>query len=183
MRMPLMNRSPIALLLVPWVLLVGCMPDLKSERPPERIYWLETTVVEAPPAVELRVDVVPGLNSDRIWLLESDQRLNFYAGAHWPDQLRPVLESLISRALPASEAARPMGVLIERFFAVAEAADSPPRIELIAELTSNAAVCRVARSQPAASGRLRDIVAGHQMLVDELIDAIAVFARSGRCPE
>jgi hypothetical protein len=177
-----MNCFSVVLLSLSWLLLAGCMPDLKSERPPERIYWLESATVEDPPVLDLSVDVVPGLNSDRIWLLEPDQRLNFYAGVYWPDHLQPLLESLISRSLPASDDGLQMGILIERFFAVAEGEGNPPRIELVAELSSAASSCKVALSQRSASSRLRDIVAGHQTLVDELIVAIAAFGRSGRCP-
>ncbi len=165
-----------------WLLLAGCMPDLTSERPPERIYWLEAVTIEAPPSMRLRVGVVPGLDSDRIWVLEEDQRLNFYAGAHWPDTLQPLLESLISRSLNASLRNPELTVLIERFFAVSRGAGVPPRIELSASFRSADTLCRFERARSADSERLRDIVAGHQLLLNELVEAVAGFGRSGRCP-
>jgi hypothetical protein len=176
-----MHRILLSLPLV-WILLTGCMPDLTSERPPERIYWLEPATIDDPPPVNLRLGVVPGLDSDRIWVLEADQRLNFYAGAHWPDNLQPLLESLVSRSLNADSRGRDIDVLIERFFAVSQGEAAVPRIELAATLASADDRCRFERSQSSGSGRLRDIVAGHQALLDSLTDAVADFARTGRCP-
>lgn len=178
-----MSRMLRALSLVLMLALVaGCMPDLTSERPPERIYWLEAAIIDDPPPVRLAVDVVPGLDSDRIWLLEEDQRLNFYAGAHWPDSLQPLLQSLIARSLNASARGPDLQVLIERFFSVSRGEGLPPGIELTATFRSSAGLCRFQRARSAASGRLRDIVAGHQLLLNDLIEALAAFGRSGRCP-
>ena len=82
-------RLPLFLLLA--VGSASCIPDLKSDLPPDRIYWLEVPELQDPPAVDLQLSVVPGLDSDRIWLLQRDQRLNYYAGAYWADNLRPWL--------------------------------------------------------------------------------------------
>jgi hypothetical protein len=176
-----MNRS---LFLALWscLLLPGCMPDLKSERPPERIYWLEPVAIADPPAVSPRVQVVPGLDSDRVWLLESDQRLNFYAGVRWPDSLPRLLASLISRSLDSQVREPKVDILIERFFAVEQGGGDPPDIVLSARLDTGDERCRFEAVRPAATARLRDIVAGHQTLLDELTAAIAEFGRSGHCP-
>ena len=165
-----------------WLLLAGCMPDLSSERPPERIYWLEAATVADPPPVSLRLDVVPGLNSDRIWVLEPDQRLNFYAGAYWPDNLQPLLESLLARALNAEAQQPEVAVLVERFFAVSRGEGAAPSIELAATIQSDAGRCRIERTGQADTARLRDIVAGHQALLNALTLAVAEFGRTGRCP-
>ena len=106
-------RLPLFLLLA--VGSASCMPDLKSDLPPDRIYWLEVPELQDPPAVDLQLSVVPGLDSDRIWLLQRDQRLNYYAGAYWPDNLRPLLESLLARSLLSDRSAADVQVLIERF--------------------------------------------------------------------
>ena len=169
------------LLFLSLAVLCGCMPDLTSERPPERIYWLEAVTIENPPPIGLSVSVVPGLDSDRIWVLEEDQRLNFYAGAHWPDSLQPLLQSLFSRSLNVSAGNPDLEILIERFFAVSRGEGLPPGIELTATLRSPDALCRFERTHPADSGRLRDIVAGHQLLLNELIEAVAAYGRTGRC--
>ncbi len=163
------------------VFLAGCMPELKSEAPPDRVYWLEASDIVDPPTLRLRLSVVPGLESDRIWLLEQDQRLNFYAGAFWPDNLRPLLESILRRSLEAHGDGPVMEVLVERFFAVETVPGEPPRVELSALLTGADGRCRIERAQVAGSTRLRDIVAAHQALLDGLTYGMADYARSGIC--
>ena len=172
-------------LLVPTLaisLLCGCMPELKSDSPPERIYWMETTEIEATPAVRLQVSVVQGLDSDHIWLLEQDQRLNFYAGAFWPDNLRPLLDSLMNRSLRAHRDGLEIDLLVERFFAVDRGADLPPEVTLRALVTQAELSCRFERSRNANTDRLRDVVAAHQALLDTLTGAVATLAQTGRCP-
>ena len=181
MRNPLMTKHALTALLLT-ALLTGCMPDLKSDLPPDRVYWLEVPEVGDPSAVDLRLEVVPGLDSDRIWLLQRDQRLNYYAGAYWPDNLRPLLESLLNRSLNASSSGAELGVLVERFFAVEVAEGLPPEIAVRAILESADARCRFEWVQSAGGERLRDVVAGHQRALDALAAALAEFVQTGRCP-
>lgn len=167
---------------VRWLILAmalqwGCMPSFQSEEPPTRLYWLQSTSSE--PSLdayaEVRVDVVPGLDSDHIWILQRDQRLNYYAGAHWPHTLSVLLQSIMERALghPHPDAANlRFAILVERFFAVDSAADSAPVVELLARITrldEVAPVCTFDAREAAATPRLRDIVAAHQALLDQLI--------------
>ncbi len=185
--LPDRRLSDLSLLIVVSVLLCGCMPDLKSEVPPDRVYWLETTDLMAPPALQLHLQVAPGLATDHLLLLEQDQRLNIYAGAYWPDSLQPLLESLLQRSLGVGSAGPRLDVYVERFFAVAAAAGQPsgapgvPRVEIRALLSTGDSVCRFTRSQVAGSNRLRDIVAAHQGLLDALAEGIADFGRTGIC--
>lgn len=184
MKNPAMNRITLNLLVaaVTIGLLAGCMPELKSDAPPDRIYWLEATDIADTPAVRLRVNVVPGLDSDHIWLLEQDQRLNFYAGAFWADNLRPLLESLMRRSLRAHRDGSEIEVLIERFFALETGADLPPDVVIRALMSDAERSCRFESVRTASSGRLQDIVAAHQVLLDEFTGAVAELARTGRCP-
>lgn len=168
---------------IPAVLLVlllgGCMPDLKSERPPERIYWLEGTALDAPPAVRPTVAVVPGLDTDRIWRLESDQRLNYYAGAFWADNLRPLLASHMDRAFRATGDGPELSILLERFFAVDRGPERPPRIEVRALFGFAGARCVFEAATEAEGRRLRDVVAAHQAMLDALTRAAVTTAREG----
>jgi hypothetical protein len=163
------------------VLLSGCIPDLKSDLPPDRVYWLEVPQISDPPGLDLRLTVVPGLDSDRIWLLQQDQRLNYYAGAYWPDNLRPLLESLLVRSLGARRGEPEVVVLIERYFAVDTGSGMVPDVVVRALLESEGARCRFERVEALDGDRLRDVVAGHQRALDALATAVAQFARSGRC--
>ena len=117
----------LGLILVALSALAACMPSLESNEPADRVYWLETVDVEGLDAdVNVRVDVVPGLDSDRIWILQSDQRLNYYAGAFWTDSLAPLLQSVLERSLTGGSGS-PSGVtlhiLVERFFAIETTSD------------------------------------------------------------
>ena len=175
-----MRRLTIFLLLA--AATTGCMPDLKSDLPPDRIYWLEVPELQDPPAVDLQLSVAPGLDSDRIWLLQRDQRLNYYAGAYWPDNLRPLLESLLARSLISDRSAADVQVLIERFFALEAGDGRPADVTVRALLETEDVQCRFEAVEPLSGDRMRDVVAGHQAVLDELAAALASFARAGRCP-
>ena len=80
----------------------GCSSLLDSNEPADSQWWLEPTPLGAIAdwpfdAVALDLDVVPGLDTDRILNLDDRSRLNHYAGAHWPEHLPEVLESLLTR--------------------------------------------------------------------------------------
>jgi uncharacterized lipoprotein YmbA len=181
MRFLLMKMRSVSLFSLVTALLGGCIPDLKSDLPPDRVYWLEVPEITDAPAVELSLSVVPGLDSDRIWLLQQDQRLNYYAGAYWPDNLRPLLESLLIRSMGEQNSDSQMHVLVERFFALELGDGVPPEIEVRALLHSEGVRCRFERRDSAGGDRLRDVVAGHQRVLDELAAALAEFARTGHC--
>jgi ABC-type uncharacterized transport system auxiliary subunit len=172
--------------------LSGCADMLESKEVAERIYWLEPASEESALAagINVRVDVVPGLNSDRIWILEQDQRLNYYAGARWTGNLVDVLQSIMDRSLnPAGTAtADPVSldVLIERFFAVATGSDQPPGIELRARIRpaqTASAGCVFAMSTRSESLRLKDIVQAHQWLLNQLTSKLAEVAELVRSGE
>ena len=181
-----MKRVVIGALIF-FTLLGGCMPDLKSDLPPDRIYWLEVPETSGSadgdiPAVDLSLTVVPGLDSDRIWLLQQDQRLNYYAGAYWADNLGPLLDSLLRRALNAQRSGVDVYLLIERFFAREVADGLPPEVELRARFGADGVHCRFDALEGLNEDRLRDVVAGHQRVLDQLAAALAQFVRTGRCP-
>jgi ABC-type uncharacterized transport system auxiliary subunit len=162
----------------------GCMPSLESGEPPERVYWLEPVDVTSSVSVQVDVSVVPGLEGDRIWILQPDQRLNYYAGAFWADSVAPLLSSVLDRSLNGAGAVAQgvaVEVLIERFFAVEAPGGAPPEIELAARIRGTASepvVCLIRETRRAGSSRLRDIVAAHQALTEELARAVARFAAS-----
>lgn len=174
-----MKFLPLSLLIA--ILLGGCMPDLRSDLPPDRVYWLEVPEVADSPAVDLQLAVVPGLDSDRIWLLQQDQRLNYYAGAYWPDNLAPLLESLLRRALDSQRSGPDVAVLIERFFAQEVGAGLAPEVVVRALFEANGKRCRFEMVTALDDARLRDVVAGHQRVLEGLAAALAEFARTGRC--
>ena len=160
--------------------LSACIPSFKSEESPTRVYWLEPAPVQTPSTtgVALRVDVVPGLESDRIWILQRDQRLNYYAGAYWPDTLRPLLQSVMERSVgragsPPADVS--FDILIEKFFAVETVAEANPGIELRARISRSdiaSPTCVFEASSEPSTGRLRDIVAAHQAVLNQLTNEV-----------
>ena len=88
---------------------VACAGMLDSKQPAERTYWLEPLIVQSAdtdgagrPSLAVAVKAAPGLDTDRLLILESGARLNHYAGARWPDNTPEVLESLLRRTLEST---------------------------------------------------------------------------------
>ena len=171
----------VAAMLILSMLQTGCMPSLESSEPPVRIYWLDTTEIKDPAPVRVRIKVVPGLDSDHIWILQGDQRLNYYAGAFWADRLQPLLDSVLTRSLGDAVADAPeLQATIERFFAL-ESDDGIPEVELRARITTRELTsCQFTAREQARSERLADIVAAHQLLLDRLARELNRLA-TGSC--
>jgi len=104
--------------------LSGCNGLFHSNARPEQVYYLRPPAANGssgagattggarndaaivPPA-SLRVThplTSPGLDSPRIMLVQSDHRMNFFAGSRWPSASSDVVESLLVQALRASGA-------------------------------------------------------------------------------
>jgi len=89
--------------------LTACSGLTQSDKPAINVWWLQPATVAAgadsaaaPVPLFLDLDVVPGLDSDKILALASDAQLKPYAGARWADDLPELAESLITRSLKAS---------------------------------------------------------------------------------
>lgn len=82
----------------------GCGSITKSDAPATTEWWLVPAQL-SPATASLRwplvlsLDVVPGLDTDRILNLNDSARLNSYGGALWPDPLPEVLQSVVQRSL------------------------------------------------------------------------------------
>ncbi len=100
-----MNGCRTLLLIAACAALSACTAGLlDSNAPPESVWWLEPTTLQADEATRgrslvLDLTVVPGLDTDRMLNLDDAARLNHYAGAHWPDHLPELLGSLAERSL------------------------------------------------------------------------------------
>jgi len=87
----------------------GCSGLLDSDRPADRVYWLEPLIVQesivvdgARPGLAVSVSAAPGLDTDRLLILGPGARLNYYAAARWPDNNPEVLESLLRTTLEST---------------------------------------------------------------------------------
>jgi cholesterol transport system auxiliary component len=110
------------------VLVSGCSGLLESKDPPIQIYYLRAaaspnvaaaeqqqalneartaaatpTKTEAPPTLQVpRPQADPGLASELITLIQSDHRMDHYAGSSWPGALPEVVATLAIDTLRAS---------------------------------------------------------------------------------
>ncbi len=82
---------------------------LDSNQPAERVYWLDPLVVQqaavrdgALPSLTVIVSASPGLDTDRLLILEPGARPNHYAAARWPDNNPEVLEALLRTTLEST---------------------------------------------------------------------------------
>ena len=89
--------------------IAACSGLLNSNQPAERVYWLKPLIVQqavvtnsSQPSLAVSVSAVPGLDTDRLLILEPGARLNHYAAARWPDNIPEVLESLLRTTLEST---------------------------------------------------------------------------------
>lgn len=131
-------------------ILSGCGGMLTSDQPPEHVYWLEAASLrlgevstQGTPDLIVVVDVVPGLDTDRILVKGPGARLNYYAGARWPDHLPELLTATVRLSLESSGRFNRVSsgtqvkvsewlldLELREFFAVVVAADSPPEVHV-----------------------------------------------------
>ncbi len=84
--------------------LVACGSLLDTERPADVRYWLEPLASGgaqplAPFRLELELSVVPGLDTERVLMLDRSARLGALGAARWADSLSEVLGSVMARSL------------------------------------------------------------------------------------
>ena len=94
------------ILLVSSLSACSSLVDLGSEQAPERVYLLKPYLTEAANSgqrtISVSVSSAPGLDTNKILILEPDAHLNHYASARWPDYTTEVFASLIGDALESS---------------------------------------------------------------------------------
>jgi ABC-type uncharacterized transport system auxiliary subunit len=182
-----MNRCWCRLLWIAWAAIAsGCGGMLTSDQPPEHVYWLEATTLpsgetstERSPDLRVVVHTIPGLDTDRILVKGPGARLNYYAGARWPDHLPEVLTATVRLSLESSGLfdrviSRPqikgdewlLELELREFFAVVTTTDSPPQVhvQLVGRLTCGLeeAVINATTTALAQQNNLSSIVAAFQ---------------------
>ena len=105
----MLGRKQLLIFLMSVLGIVGCAGMLDSNQPAERTYWLKPLIVQSAntesdslPSLVVTVRAAPGLDTDRLLILESGARLNDYAAARWTDSVPEVLESLLRRTLEST---------------------------------------------------------------------------------
>jgi ABC-type uncharacterized transport system auxiliary subunit len=194
-------RSSLWMFLV--VTLWGCSGMLTSDEPPEHVYWLEAATLQlgkAPaeglPELLVVVRTLPGLDTDRILVKGPGARMNYYAGARWPDHLPEVMTATVRLSLESSGrfsrvSSRPqikgdewlLELELRKFFAVVITADSPPQVhvQLVGHLTcgtDDAAISATAEA-PAQENKLSEIVAAFQSATNNALVSLGGQLESG----
>lgn len=85
----------------------GCSGLLHQDAPAAQVYVLRSVPVASPPVAPAgapalkvgRTQSAPGLDTDRIVLIRSDNRMDYYAASRWPAPLPDVVEALAVEAL------------------------------------------------------------------------------------
>ncbi len=105
----MLRQKRLLIILMSLFGIVACAGMLDSNQPAERTYWLQPLIVQSTetdkgslPSLVVTVRAAPGLDSDRMLILESGARLNHYAAARWPDNVPEVLESLLRRTVEST---------------------------------------------------------------------------------
>jgi ABC-type uncharacterized transport system auxiliary subunit len=171
----------------------GCSGMLISDQPPEHVYWLEAATLRLgePPTGDLPDLIVavrarPGLDTDRILVKGPGARLNYYAGARWPDHLPEVLTATLRLSLESSglfnrvssgtrisRAEWSLDLELREFFAVVTTAGTPPQVHvrLAGQLNCGPATTAVSATTtaPAQEDKLSEIVAAFQSATDSAL--------------
>jgi ABC-type uncharacterized transport system auxiliary subunit len=177
----------------PALALGGCSGLLTSDQPPQHVYWLEAVTLrlgepptEGLPDLVVVVRALPGLDTDRILVKEPGARLNYYAGARWPDHLPEVVTALLRLSLESSgrfdrvsggsQARRDEWSLeleLREFFAVVSTAGTPPQVhvKLAGHLNCGAGNVSVtaANTALAKADKLSAIIAAYQSATDNAL--------------
>lgn len=172
------------------VLAAACSGVLSSEQAAKQYYVLmpyegssATGIDAAGPALALSVIVIPGLDTDRILALDTDARLNRYAGGRWPDHLPEVLGSVLKRSLAASGrfsevtlSDRPasggwfLALEVQQFYGLQDSGGTTRsvRVALAGKLLCSGTTIAVdvTEERPVAEERLSLVVAAHQAALD-----------------
>ncbi len=109
--MKMSGPKQLCIILVSIFGIAACASTLDSNQPAERTYWLNPLITpgasradRSSPSLVVTVAAVPGLDTDRMLILQSGSRLNYYQAARWPDNVPEVLESLLRRTLESTGA-------------------------------------------------------------------------------
>ena len=191
-----MNR-PTSLLLAAWLALAsftGCSGVLLSDRPATRTWWLEPLApgsdapLETLRPVALHLEVVPGLDSDRVLTLSPEGQLAHFEAQRWADRLPELLESLLRRSLAARGLAPSAGSLpstgeacelrleLQEFFARLDRFGVARSVDIGWQGTLHCAdrayPTQVARSMPVNGNHMPALVAAWQSGLDNATESL-----------
>jgi cholesterol transport system auxiliary component len=189
-------RASVAALL----LLAGCSGGLHRDAPPTQHYVLRAAGEPRPAAGQEtlrigRTTAAPGLDTDRIMLVQPDRRMDYYAASRWAAPLPEVVEALAAETLRNtgtwlsvhdSRGAFPadyfLQIAIRRFEADYTRGGSP-QAQVVLDCTlgrradrERLAAFTVSGSAPASDNRLGPVIAAFERAAQEAMVALAARA-------
>lgn len=199
-----MRRSLVSLLALA---LAACSGLLRSTAPPVQVYTLRAApapAADAHRAVAASVRVGhplagPGLDTSQIVLLQSDHRMNVYAGSAWSADAPTLIESLAEQTLRDSaawssvqDAESPfpsdylLQISVRRFDSDYDAGpDNPPTVHVVLDCTLGKSDGRTivasfvaAGTAAARANRLSEVVAAFQQATDVALASMSRQAAS-----
>ena len=190
----LSSISLLLALLLMTLLLAACGGLTRSDKPVTHTWMLmplehsvQASSSEPVTSVVVSVEVVPGLDTDRILTLSEDAELNYFAAARWVDHIPEMLESLTGRTLQASGNFMVLSshvggghedcdlhLEVQEFFAFSGSpgSDFEVRIAFGGQYSCRSGKSkpiRVRASIPVYEGNMRTIVAAFQKGTDEVM--------------
>lgn len=171
-------------------LATGCSGVLESKKPARQVYLLQppasattSTPTQAPAALVMSVDAIPGMDTDRIMVLGRDAQLMPVANARWADYLPEVVGSLVRRTLaetavfgPVREGsvARPgewlLRMELQALYGVQDSAGNTDSVKfsLEGQLTCNGSqhVIRIRETSSAAAVDIATLASAHQRVLN-----------------
>jgi cholesterol transport system auxiliary component len=188
------------LMLASAALLAGCSGGFLSRSPATQVYVLRAATHPRPGLTQSTASIHvgrpipgPGLDSDRIVLVESGHRMSYYRASRWPADLPAVVETLTVDTLRASGAWATvqdsnsgfpaeylLQIVIRRFEADYVTAAAAPEVHVVLDCTVGRRAGReviasftAEGASVAAANRLGDVVAAFEEASNKALDGVA----------
>ena len=167
--------------------------DLGSEQAPERVYLLKPYLLDASSnnstqrSISVSVTAAPGLDTNKILILEPDAHLNHYASARWPDYSTEVFSSLLRNSLEStrfyskatdqvSSSADKLSLEIKELYTLNDAFNNAQSVKVVLQghVECNGASTNIKFSSDIAvsQNKLSVIVAAYQSAVNEVSEQL-----------
>ena len=171
---------------------MGCAKLLTSDTPAARTYLLKPLVSgaggfgpEGSPELMLDITVAPGLDTDRLLVLEPDARLNHHEAARWQDHLPEVIGSILRRTLQqsalfssvrygyaANMESWSLQLEVQEFYSLADASGDITSVRAtmggIVRCDDQQNYLSLTVSEPVSTNRIESVVRAHQLSVDKI---------------
>ncbi len=170
----------------------GCSGLFISDVPADKVFLL-VPLADGPPGsaqvnlpkLTLNVDIVPGLDTDRLLVLGPHAELNHHATARWQDYLPEVLSSVIRRSLeqaglfskvrigiPGGDDDWTLQLEVREFYSLANSTGQIRNVQATIGATidchSHEHSFSLTATKPVSEHNIEAVVRAHQLVVDQI---------------